>query len=206
MKLTIISSLFIILAVLDLSRARTIRKINSGDNDNNEFFDDDNDNELTVNEDEGGVYRLHLSDAIIEQIFSRIQERSAKSIFGAGVIDDLNEFMVDKKNANQMIDLLFKGMSRTPLDPQIQSYALTIMARLTEEPILNAIQKNCSEIMVKMGDLQQKQKIAKCHPKLVAGIKQKIKEFKRRDPRPYKYQGEKHEFDEWLGKLFPVNA
>ncbi|CAF1343933.1 unnamed protein product [Didymodactylos carnosus] len=204
MKLIMVCSLFIILARLDLSTARTIREINEDNNDDNEFLDaadeaqgnlhsrslndaaflmyfksptikrrttEDNDNELMVNEDEGSVYRRNLSGAVLEQMFSTIRERAAKSNIDDDVIDDLNEFMLDEKNAHEIIDLLFEGMSGVSLEPQVQTFELVDVLKLTDQPIINAIQKYCPEIMITMGDLQQKQKSAECRPKLAAGIK-----------------------------------
>ncbi|CAF0939797.1 unnamed protein product [Didymodactylos carnosus] len=163
-------------------------------------------NELMVNEDEDSVYRRHLSNAVLEQMFSTIRERKAKPSFDDDVIDDLNEFMLDEENAHEMIDLLFEGISEVSFNPQVQTVELVDVLKLNDQPILNAIQKYCSEIIVTMGDLQQKQKSAKCRPKLAAGIKQKIKELKQRDPRPYKYEGDENDFNWWFGKLFPVNT
>ncbi|CAF4465880.1 unnamed protein product, partial [Didymodactylos carnosus] len=167
---------------------------------------EDNDNELTVDEDEADVYRRHLSDAALEQIFSTIRERAAETASDDFVIDDLNEFMADETNADEMTDSIFAGMAEVPLHPQVQIMEIARLPKLSAPPFLNAIQQYCPNIIVTMGDLQEKEKSALCRPKLAAGIKEKLTELKQRDPRPYKWQGGEPELDEWFGKLFPVNV
>ncbi|CAF1579979.1 unnamed protein product, partial [Didymodactylos carnosus] len=172
---------------------------------------EDNDNELTVDEDEAeaDVYRRHLSIAALEQIFSTIRERAAEPSSDDFVIDDLNEFMADETITDEMIGSLFDGISEsssTALDPEVQNVEIADLPKLGLSPILNAIRESCPNIIVTVGDLEGKEKLATCRPKLVAAIKEKLTELKQRDPRPYKWQGNEAELNEWFGKLFPVNA
>ncbi|CAF1534491.1 unnamed protein product, partial [Didymodactylos carnosus] len=93
-----------------------------------------------------------------------------------------------------------------PMEHRTFCYEIARFPKLSALPVLNAIQQYYPNIIVTMSDLQEKEKTATCRPKLVAGIKEKLIELKQRDSRPYKWQGDATELNEWFGKLFPVNA
>ncbi|CAF1661574.1 unnamed protein product, partial [Didymodactylos carnosus] len=107
------------------STARAIREINDDDNDDNEFLDasdeaqgdlysrslrttEDNDNELTVDEDEADVYHRHRSVVTLEQILFPILQRGRGTIFSSfdgPFIDDLNKSMAVDLNEPMAVDL-----------------------------------------------------------------------------------------------------